>query len=81
MADLLGMKQSVYARYETGVTLPSAEVLHHICLTAGESADWLLGLSNSATHHITANNSAVSIHGNAIYNADVKEPKKKGKPK
>ena len=46
IALLLGMKQQMYARYESGVTMPSAEVIRKICDVTGESADFLLGLSN-----------------------------------
>lgn len=46
MASLLGMKQPMWARYEQGITTPGADVLHHICITFGVSADWLLGLAD-----------------------------------
>ena len=48
MAEALGMKQQMYARYETGVTLPSAEVLFSICVSLGISADWLLGVDQAS---------------------------------
>ncbi|HOE61706.1 MAG TPA: helix-turn-helix transcriptional regulator [Kiritimatiellia bacterium] len=49
MAKELGMKQPMHARYESGMTLPSAELLFHICSKLGVSADWLLGLSDDET--------------------------------
>jgi transcriptional regulator with XRE-family HTH domain len=48
MATLLDMKQPMYARYESGVTLPSAEVICRICDATGESADFLLGRSSTS---------------------------------
>lgn len=36
----------MYARYESGVTKPSADVLVLICRTFNISADYLLGLSD-----------------------------------
>jgi transcriptional regulator with XRE-family HTH domain len=44
MADELGMKQPMYARYESGKTLPSAELLFQLCSKLQVSSDWLLGL-------------------------------------
>jgi len=67
MAQLLAMPQPMYARYESGRRLPSSDVLYRICKITGASSDWLLGLDDNQKvgHSITANNSAVSIHGNA----------------
>jgi transcriptional regulator with XRE-family HTH domain len=50
MAELLGMKQPMYARYESGATLPSAELLFNICQKLEVSADWLLGLDQASGH-------------------------------
>ena len=46
MALVLEMKQPMYARYESGTTTPSAEVIYRICQNTGVSSDWLLGLSS-----------------------------------
>lgn len=48
MALLLDMKQQMYARYESGVTMPSAEVIRRICDVTEESADFLLGITNTS---------------------------------
>jgi len=50
MAELLGMKQQMYARYESGATLPSAELLFNICKKLEVSSDWLLGLDQASGH-------------------------------
>ena len=44
MARELGMKQPQWARYESGASLPSIDILATICRTHACSADWLLGL-------------------------------------
>ena len=44
MARQLGMKQPQWARYESGASYPSIEILTNICRTHCVSADWLLGL-------------------------------------
>ena len=49
MAQLLGMKQQLYARYEGGITIPSSKVLFMICNVVGKSSDWLLGLSEEGS--------------------------------
>ena len=48
MAHLLGVKRQNWARWEKGEVFPGAETLHHICATFHVSADWLLGLAQSA---------------------------------
>lgn len=50
MARQLGMKQPQWARYESGASSPSIEVLALICRVHAVSADWLLGLSDSCSH-------------------------------
>ena len=47
IANILGIKQQNWARWESGAVMPGAETLHHICATFHVSADWLLGLSSS----------------------------------
>ena len=55
MARQLGMKQPQWARYESGVSSPSIEVLTNICRVHCVSADWLLGLGQvSSTDTKTA---------------------------
>ena len=46
MARELGMKQPQWARYESGASLPSIDILATICRTHACSADWLLGLTD-----------------------------------
>ena len=46
MATICDMKQPMYARYESGATLPSAEQLFRLCDALDCSADYLLGLSD-----------------------------------
>lgn len=45
MARLLGIQQPQWARYESGVSSPSVEMLEKICRAHACSADWLLGLT------------------------------------
>ena len=49
MARQLGMKQPQWARYESGVSAPSIELLAHICRVHACSADWLLGLNEKSS--------------------------------
>lgn len=44
MARQLNMKQPQWARYESGASSPSVELLATICRVHACSADWLLGL-------------------------------------
>ena len=48
MARHLGMKQPQWARYESGMSSPSVEVLTNICRVHCVSADWLLGLKDNS---------------------------------
>lgn len=47
VAEVCGMKQPMYARYESGATLPSAELIFRICTTLECTSDYLLGLSDT----------------------------------
>jgi len=49
MARQLGMKQPQWARYESGASSPSSEMLATICRVHACSADWLLGLKERGT--------------------------------
>ena len=44
MARAVNVKQQNWARWESGVVTPSAEMLATICRVHACSADWLLGL-------------------------------------
>ncbi len=47
IADKLGIKQSAWARLESGgVPDPRCSTIVHICKTLNVSADWLLGLTD-----------------------------------
>lgn len=69
MARQLNMKQPQWARYESGASLPSVEMLATICRVHACSADWLLGLRDSAplrgTNIKAGANSAVAVGANA----------------
>lgn len=47
MAASVGVKQQNWARWESGVVSPSADMIIEICRAHACSADWLLGLTNS----------------------------------
>ena len=46
MAAAVGVKQQNWARWESGMVTPSAEMLKTICRVHACSADWLLGLKD-----------------------------------
>ena len=56
MARSLGMPRPQWIRYETGQTVPGADILANICRIHACSADWLLGIDKSRT--------ALSVIGN-----------------
>ena len=69
MARQLGMKQPQWARYESGASAPSIDILANICRIHAVSADWLLGLRTSGqSTAIASGENAVSISG---YNQSV----------
>lgn len=45
MAASVGVKQQNWARWESGVVSPSADMIIEICRAHACSADWLLGLT------------------------------------
>ena len=47
IAEVCGMKQQEWARYEHGDVLPRADKLQQICRILAVSADWLLGLTDN----------------------------------
>ena len=68
MARQLNMQRPQWIRYETGKSVPGADILATICRVHACSADWLLGLDErgkSAAQVKTGNNSAVAIGANA----------------
>ena len=67
MARQLNMQRPQWIRYETGKSVPGADILATICRVHACSADWLLGLDRgtSAAQVKTGNNSAVAIGTNA----------------
>jgi hypothetical protein len=65
MARTLKMPRPQWIRYETGLSTPGADILANICRVHACSADWLLGLRDSAplreTNIKAGNNSAIAI--------------------
>lgn len=61
MAAALGMKRPQWSRYESGVSVPGADILAKICQVHAVSADWLLGLKPQ-----TGGGVAVTGSGNAV---------------
>ena len=55
MAQAVNVKQQNWARWESGVVTPSAEMLATICRVHACSADWLLGLREAAPQSSTPN--------------------------
>ena len=49
VAQMLGIKQTAWSRYENGAAIPGGEMILHICNTFSVSADWLLGRSCAVT--------------------------------
>ena len=47
MAEILGIAQQGWARYEAGKVMPGAEVIHQICVKLHKSADYILGLTDN----------------------------------
>lgn len=73
-AALIGVNRVQYAKYESGQNSPSVNILERICRIHSCSADWLLGLRDSAppreipsvhTGDITGNGNIV---GNGSHN-------------
>lgn len=71
MARQLGIVRQQWIKYETGQSAPGAEMLATICRVHACSADWLLGLRDSAPPRETKTNiraganSAVAVGTNA----------------
>lgn len=61
MARSLGMPRPQWIRYETGQTVPGADILATICRVHACSADWLLGIDRSTpTISVIGNGNAVA---------------------
>lgn len=52
MARQLNMKQPQWARYESGASSPSVELLATICRVHACSADWLLGIDRAPSSSV-----------------------------
>ena len=65
MARQLGMKQPQWARYESGASSPSIEVLANICRVHCVSADWLLGIEHKGNSAVIASGrNSIAVGGN-----------------
>ena len=61
MARSLGMPRPQWIRYETGKTIPGADILATICRVHACSADWLLGIERPhPTFSVTGNGNVVA---------------------
>ena len=71
MADSVGVKQQNWARWESGVVSPSADMIIKICRAHACSADWLLGLPERGGGGMATarGEGAIAAVGNATVNA------------
>ena len=60
VAELLGIKQTAWSRYEKGIAMPGGEMIIHICNTFSVSADWLLGLTDVCVPGAVGTNHALA---------------------
>lgn len=60
-ASAMGMKYQQYARYESGASSPSVDILLLICKVHSADANWLLGLDRPSAKTLQVNGS-----GNAV---------------
>ena len=65
MARQLNMPRPQWIKYETGASVPGADILTRICRVHACSADWLLGLKNDVPSIAAGKGSAIAIGGNA----------------
>ena len=61
MARALGMPRPQWIRYETGKTVPGADILANICRMHAVSADWLLGIDRKQQSSITINGNVNAV--------------------
>lgn len=64
LAALIGSSQRQISKYENGLNDPTGDVLVALAHALDTSADWLLGLSNTAERH---------LDGESDLNADERE--------
>jgi hypothetical protein len=58
------MKQPQWARYESGASVPGADIIERICRIHACSADWLLGLKDNAAPTASARGKgAIAVAG------------------
>jgi transcriptional regulator with XRE-family HTH domain len=77
MADELNMKQPQWARYESGASVPGADIIEKICRVHACSADWLLGLKDNGGVNIKAGDGAavaIGSHAKATSNSKLSTP-------
>lgn len=75
MADELNMKQPQWARYESGASVPGADIIEKICRIHACSADWLLGLKDNGGVSVRAGDgAAVAIGANAKATSKLSTP-------
>ena len=73
MARQLEMPRQQWINYEIGKNAPGADIIARICRAHACSADWLLGLKDSAALSVRAGDgAAVAIGANAKANAAAK---------
>lgn len=64
-ASAIGVNRVQYAKYESGINTPSADILAAICRAHAVSADWLLGLKDCDGSVRAGAGAAVAIGANA----------------
>lgn len=76
MAQAVNVKQQNWARWESGIVSPSAEMLAIICRVHACSADWLLGLKDHEPPISVGDGSALAIgpHARASARTTVAPP-------
>jgi transcriptional regulator with XRE-family HTH domain len=77
MANELNMKQPQWARYESGVSVPGADIIEKICRVHACSADWLLGLKDNGGVSVKAGDGAavaIGSHTKATSNSKLSTP-------
>ena len=65
MARQLNMQRPQWIRYETGKSVPGADILATICRVHACSADWLLGLDRGKNAAVTVNGNNNAVGANA----------------
>ena len=65
MARAVNVKQQNWARWESGVVSPGADMIYTICRVHACSADWLLGLDRGKSAAVTVNGNNNAVGANA----------------